>query len=164
MRIYIALMRITTHGNDLLITDQSIGFGAALLSVGVLLIVSFIDGLICGGSLSAALFSSGAGIVAIRLGFTRLVATQLIIDPEDQLIITKRWSFMNTDAQRIPFDAVIGFNIVPEGQDRGTKLMIQTTRGDVVASGGVKAVRAAWEEVITAVEAHMQLDAQGSGQ
>lgn len=155
MRIYIALMRITTHGNDLLITDQSIGLGAALLSVGVLLIVSCIDGLISGGGLSAAVFSGGAGIVAIRLGFTRLVATQLIIDPEDKLIITKRWSFMNTDAQRIPFDAVIGFDIVPEGQDRGTRLMINTTRGAVVASGGVKAVRAAWEEVITAIEAHM---------
>jgi hypothetical protein len=156
MRFYIASMRITTHGNDLLITDQSIGFGAALLSIGVLLLVSCLDRLISGGGVGAAVFAGGAGALAIKLGFARLVATQLIVDPEDRLIITRRWSFLGADDQRIPFDAVNGFNILPDGKDKGTWLMIDTTRGPVPASGGAKAVRAAWEEVIAAVEAHMQ--------
>lgn len=156
MRFYIASMRITTHGNDLLITDQSIGFGAALLSIGVLLIVSCIDRLIGDGSISAALFSGAIGALSVKLGLARLVATQLIIDPDDRLVITKSWSFMGANVQRIPFDAVIGFDIVPEGRDKGTRLMIKTTRGVVAASGGVKAVRAAWQEIIDAVEAHMQ--------
>lgn len=148
-------MRITTHGNDLLITDQSLGFGAALLSIGVLLIVSCIDRLISGGSVSSALFSGAIGALGIKLGFDRLVATQLIVDPDEQLVITKRWSFMGADIQRIPFDAVQGFAIVPQGADKGTQLMINTTRGTVPATGGAKAVRAAWEEVVLAVEAHM---------
>lgn len=155
MRFYIASMRITSHGNDLLITDQSIGFGAMLLSVGVLLIVSSIDRLISGGSISSALVSGIIGVVGIKLGLGRLVATQLIVDVDERLVITKRWSFMGADVQRIPFDAVKGFDIVPEGRDKGTRLMIKTTRGDVPATGGVKAVRAAWQEIIDAVEAHM---------
>lgn len=148
-------MRITTHGNDLLITDQSVGFGAALLSIGVLLIVSCIDRLISGGSISSALFAGLMGALGIKLGLARLVATQLIVDPDERMVITKRWSFMGADIQRIPFDAVQGFEIVPEGKDKGTRLMINTTRGAVPATGGVKAVRAAWQEIILAVEAHM---------
>lgn len=148
-------MRITTHGNDLLITDQSLGFGAALLSVGILLVVSCIDGLISGGSVSSALLSGAIGALGIKLGLARLVATQLIIDPDEQRVVTKRWSFMGADIQHIPFDAVQGFEIVPEGKDKGTRLMIKTSRGNVPASGGIKAVRAAWEEIILAIEAHL---------
>lgn len=148
-------MRITTHGNDLLITDQSVAFGAALLSVGVLLIVSCIDRLISSGSVSSALLAGAIGALGVKLGLARLVATQLIVDPDERMVITKRWSFMGADMQRIPFDAVLGFEIVPEGQDKGTQLMISTTRGAVPATGGVKAVRAAWQEIILAVEDHM---------
>lgn len=148
-------MRITTHGNDLLITDQSLGFGAALLSLGILLVVSCVDRLISGGSVSSALLSGAIGALGIKLGLARLVATQLIIDPDEQRVATKRWSFMGADIQQIPFDAVEGFEIVPEGKDNGTRLMIKTSRGTVPASGGIKAVRAAWEEIILAIEAHM---------
>lgn len=155
-------MRITTHGNDLLITDQSLSFGAALLSIGVLLVVSCLDRLISGGSVSSALFSGVIGALGIKLGLDRLIATQLIVDPDERLVITKRWSFMGADVQRIPFDAVEGFEIVPEGKDKRTQLMINTTRGAVPATGGVKAVRAAWQEIIEAVEAHMVAKHQNS--
>lgn len=156
MRFYIASMRITTHGNDLLITDQSIGLGAALASGGVLLLVSCLEGLISGGSLVLPLLSGLAGALGVKIGLGRLAATQLIIDPDAQQVITRRWSFMGSDVQRIPFDAVKGFDIVPEDRDRGTQLMIETTRGKVPASGGIKAVRSAWQDVIIAIQAHME--------
>ncbi len=149
-------MRITTHGNDLLVTDQSVGFGALLTAVGVLAVTTA----------AANTFSSGQFVIstlvylllgggAIKLGVDRLVATQLIVDPDDKLVITKRWSFVGTNVQRIPFSAVRGFTIEPEGRDQRTVLMIQTTRGPVQGAGGARGMRAAWEEVVAAVEAHM---------
>lgn len=149
-------MRITTHGNDLLVTDQSVGFGALLAAVGVLLVTTAIAGTFSGGPLAISTFLYllvGGG--AIKLGLDRLVATQLIVDPDDKLVITKRWSFMGANVQRIPFSAVQGFTIEPEGKDKRTVLMIQTTRGPVPGAGGARGVRAAWEEVVTAIEVHM---------
>lgn len=149
-------MRITTHGNDLLITDQSLGFGAFLVTMGAFLVVSALSRFLGDDPLQVMTFVSlAAGAYAIKMGMARLVATQLIVDLDEKLVITRRWSILKTDNQRIPFDAVLGFDITPDGQEKGTSLSIRTTRGDVPASGGAKAVRAAWVEVIDAIEVHM---------
>lgn len=149
-------MRITTHGNDLLVTDQSLGLGAFLLAMGVLLLVAAIDRALGGSLLSVATaFYAVVGLVAVKGGLNRLVATQLIVDTDRNLLIAKRWALSGTDIQRIPFQAVEGFSIEPPGQNRRTELLIHTSRGPVRGSGGTKGAREAWEEVVAAVEAHM---------
>lgn len=149
-------MRITHHGNDLLVTDQSLGLGAFLLTIGVVLLVTALSRMADGLFLSlATAFYTLAAVFCIRGGLVRLVATQLIVDPDEKLVITKHWALRGTNVQRIPFDAVQGFSIEPEGEQNKTSLVIKTTRGPVAASAGTKAVRAAWEEVVSAVERHM---------
>ncbi|MFK7791789.1 MAG: hypothetical protein AB8B88_03860 [Devosiaceae bacterium] len=149
-------MRITHHGNDLLVTDQSLGLGAFVLTFGVLFLVAAASRLVGGDILSGGtLFYVVAGLLLLKWGADRLVATQLIVDVDKKMLVTKRWSFRGTNVQRIPFEAVDGFAIEPEGQDKKTSLVIQTSRGPVPASGGAKGVRAAWEEIIAAVETHM---------
>lgn len=149
-------MRITHHGNDLLVTDQSLGLGAFVLTFGVFALVAAIGRLVGGDLLSAGtLFYAVAGALMVKFGMERLVATQLIVDPDKKMLITKSWSFRGTGVQRIPFDAVEGFSIEPEGQDKKTLLMIQTSRGPVPGSGGSKGARQAWEEIVAAVEVHM---------
>lgn len=95
------------------------------------------------------------GSYLIWSGMRRLVATQLIVDPDRRIVVAKRWTISGADVQRIPFGAVTGFAIVPEGEEKKTSLVIQTTRGDVIGSGGMKGARAAWEEIIAAIDAHM---------
>lgn len=149
-------MRITTHGNDLLVTDQSLGLGAFVLSLGVLFLAAALGRVVDGNMLSSATaFYLVAGLFALKTGFDRLVATQLIIDMDKKLVVAKRWGVAGTNVQRIPFEAVDGFSIEPEGQNKRTELFIQTSRGPVLASGGTKGVREAWEEVVAAVETHM---------
>lgn len=151
-----ATMRISTHGNDLLITDQSLGLGAALVSGGALLLVSSLDQLLSGGTLIQALITGALGCLGILLGLRRLSASQLIVDPDEQAVVTKQWSFVGTQVQRYRFHDVQGFEILPEGKDKGTQLMIRTSSGLVPAVGRVKAMRAAWQEVIGAIQAHMK--------
>jgi hypothetical protein len=149
-------MRITTHGNDLLVTDQALGLGAFLLTFGVIFLAAAMGRVVDGNLVSGATaFYALAGLWLVKLGFDRLVATQLIVDMDRKLVIAKRWSVVGTNVQRIPFDAVQGFSIEPAGQDTRTELVIETSRGPVPASGGAKGVRQAWEEVVAAVETHM---------
>lgn len=149
-------MRITTHGNDLLVTDQSLGWGAFLLTLGVASLAAALGRVVDGNLVSSATaFYAIAGLALVKLGFDRLVATQLIVDMDKKLVVAKRWGVAGTNVQRIPFEAVDGFSIEPEGRDAKTELFIQTSRGPVLASGGTKGVRQAWEEVVTAVEIHM---------
>ena len=150
-------MRITRHGNDLLVTDQSLGLGAFVLTLGVFSLVAVLARLADGQLLSLGTAAYAlAGVLLVSAGLRRLVATQIIIDPDDRLVITKHWSFAGTNIQRIPFAAVTGFAILPEGEAHRTDLVIRTTRGDVVASAGRKGARAAWEEVIAALDGHMR--------
>ncbi|MBV6658182.1 MAG: hypothetical protein KI785_10500, partial [Devosiaceae bacterium] len=83
--------------------------------------------------------------------------------PDAQKVIVKRWSFAGADVQRIPFEAITGYAIEPEGQDKKTRLTIQTNRGDVAASGGMLGARAAWDEVVAAMRAHMTADGAANG-
>ncbi len=149
-------MRITHHGNDLLVTDQSLGLGAFVLTFGVFALVAALSRVMAGDVLSGGtLFYVVAGAAMVKFGVDRLVATQLIVDPDKKMLVTKSWSFRGTGIQRIPFEAVEGFSIEPEGEDKKTLLMIQTSRGPVPGSGGSKGARAAWEEIVAAVETHM---------
>ena len=149
-------MRITTHGNDLLVTDQALGLGAFLLTLGVFLLVAALERAIGGALLTLPTITYAlAGAFGVRGGLARLVASQLIVDTDRQLLIARRWGFSGTDVQRIPFDAVQGFTISPPDRDKGTELVIETSRGPVHASAGMKGPRAAWLDVIAAVEAHM---------
>jgi predicted anti-sigma-YlaC factor YlaD len=149
-------MRITTHGNDLLVTDQSLGLGAFLIALGVILLAAALGRLVDGALVSAAtVFYTLSGLMALKVGFDKLIATQLIVDRDRELVIAKRWAVTGTQVQRIPFEAVSGFAIEPEGRDARTELFIHTSRGPVLVSGGTKGVRQAWEEVVDAVESHM---------
>ncbi len=153
-------MRITHHGDDLLVTDQSLGLGAFLVALGVLFLVAAASRLVDGQVFAfGTLIYVVAGLGAVKFGMDRLVATQIIVDRDEALLIAKRWSISGTQQQRIPFDAVTGFTIEPEGQAAKTELFVQTTRGPVCLSGGSKAVREAWQDIQLAVETHMA-DAQ----
>ncbi|MEM6711332.1 MAG: hypothetical protein AAF590_03520 [Pseudomonadota bacterium] len=150
-------MRISDHSGDLLVTDQTIGSGGLLAAAGTVGLVTGLSQLLTGLGLSigvAALCLLSAA--AIKLGLDRLSAMQIIVDRDTREVVTKHWSFRGSDTQRIPFSAVKGFSIEPEGQHRKTQLLIQTTRGPVLVGAGMKAIRSAWEEIVHAVEAHMR--------
>lgn len=153
-------MRISKHGDDLLITDQSLGMGAFLTTLGAFLLANAIGDLFAGpvqGQGAGLGWSTVAfaliGLVLLRIGIERLAARQLIIDPQERLITTRHWRIASTQVHRIPFDAVENFEIVPVG--RTTSLMIATSQGRVPALGGSRAAREAWDQVIEAITVHM---------
>ncbi|MEM1286834.1 MAG: hypothetical protein AAGH60_00635 [Pseudomonadota bacterium] len=150
-------MRISRHGNDLLVTDQSLGLGAFFATVGTFFLVNAASRALNPETLIS--FGTGfyllAGAYLIWDGLNRLIATQIVADPDTKTLIVKRWAFSGTSNQKIPFGSITGFSILPEGEDRKTHLYVQTSRGDVQASGGKRGSRAAWEEVATALRNHM---------
>ena len=155
-------MRISHHAGDLLVTDQTIGSGGLLAAAGALGLTMGLGQLFGDQGFSLGVLTLCAlSAAAIKFGLDRLAAMQLVVDMDTREVITRHWSFRGSDTQRIPFSAVDGFTIEPEGQDRKTQLFIQTTRGPVGVGAGMKAIRPAWEEIIKAVEAHMQGEASG---
>ncbi|MGD1887373.1 MAG: hypothetical protein ACFB01_09690 [Cohaesibacteraceae bacterium] len=150
-------MRITAHGNDLLVTDQSLGLGAFLVALGTFGLVATLSALIDGNALapSTAFYALG-GAWAVWYGLHRLVATQLIIDPDEQTVAVKRWTIGKATSQRIPLTDLDRFAIEPEEAETKTHLVVYAKGDKPPMVVGLHAHRAAWEEIITAINEHLK--------
>ena len=149
-------MRITSHGNDLLVTDQSLGLGAFLVAFGVLGLVAALSGMAEGNWFAAPTLAYGVGGgLAVWLGLERLVATQLIVDPDERTITVKRWTIGRATSQRVRLADLDRLAIEPEGQAAKTRLVIHARDGAPSIAVGLTAHRAAWEEIVDAIARHL---------